>query len=69
MATAMKSWHVTVLKNGLRQIKCLTCVSAQEATLKLAAMKDMYPNVPPDPTSTDPERVKGITYSFFREQF
>jgi hypothetical protein len=69
MAKAMKSWYVTVLKIPCKQVKSVQCVSAQSATEKLKELKGIYIDVPPDPTSSDPELVKGIKYSFFREQF
>ena len=61
MAMAMKSWHVTVLKNHFTQVECIRCVSAKEATDKLAEMKAKYVD---DPTATPP-----VKYGFFREQF
>jgi hypothetical protein len=69
MAMAMKSWYVTVLKNPCKQVDQRSCVSAQSATEKLKELKAKYIDIPPDPTSSDPELVKGIKYSFFREQF
>ena len=70
MAVAMKSWHVTVLQNNFKQIECIKCVSAAQATEKLKEMKEKYVSIPKDPTSSNQEiATKGITYTFFREQF
>jgi len=69
MATAMKSWYITVLKNHFTQVECRQCISAGQATERLAEMKVKYINVPADPGNPDPQLAKGITYSFFREQF
>lgn len=65
----MKSWHVTVLKNHFKQVEMITCISAKDATEKLAAVKEKYKDVPPVPGHENPEIAKGITYSFFREYF
>lgn len=69
MAMPMKSWYVTVLKNNFTQLECIKCISAQQATDRLREMKEKYINVPADPGNPDPLLAKGITYSFFREQF
>lgn len=69
MAVAMKTWHITVLANGIKQVACIPCVSAGSATEKLKAAKEKYIDIAPDPTATDPQLIKGIKYSFFREQF
>lgn len=69
MAKAMKTWHITVMANGIKQVACIPCVSAGSATEKMAAAKEKYIDVAPDPTATDPALQKGIKYSFYREQF
>jgi hypothetical protein len=73
MATAMKSWYVTVLKwtgsSKVRQVESRPCVSAGSATEKLKEAKEKYINVPGDPDATDPELKYGIKYEFVREQY
>jgi hypothetical protein len=69
MATAMKSWYVTVMEKPCKQVEQLACVSAASATEKLKAMKEKFIDIPPDPTSTDPRLQKGVSYAFYREQF
>ena len=65
----MKSWRVTVLENHFKQVELITCISAKDATEKLAAVKEKYKNVPPVPGHSDPKVAKGVTYTFFREYF
>lgn len=69
MATAMKSWYVTVMEKPCRQIESRQCVSAASATEKLKEAKEKYIDIPADPTSTDPRLQKGVSYSFYREQY
>lgn len=69
MAVAMKSWYVTVMEKPCKQIESRKCISAQQATEKLKEMKEKYIDIPADPTSSDPRLQKGVSYSFFREQF
>jgi hypothetical protein len=69
MATAMKSWHVTVLENPCKQVITYQCVSAAAATEKLKEVKEKYIDIPADPASDDPRLKRGVIYTFFREQY
>jgi len=69
MAKAMKSWYVTVMEKPCKQVYSRQCISAASATEQLKEAKEKYIDIPADPTSSDPRLQKGVSYSFFREQY
>lgn len=61
MAQPMKSWHVTVLMNSIKEVACITCVNAKQATERLAEVKEQFVNKPEDP--------KAPRYTYHREYY